>query len=80
MTDDMKPFSGMLSDCVKCGQRSDATITYHREHGIYHSCSVDECVLKGIVTVPERLSRLCGHCGYSWDEAPIDAEEKKEPA
>lgn len=61
-------FSGPETHCPKCGNGSPQgeVLSRHRDEikPDYNGY--------GPAPRPERIERTCGHCGYTWDESPID--------
>ena len=47
--------------CPKCG--GGVIGTAHQEKVVHYNRTI----------APERIYRICRHCGYEWNEAPLDA-------
>lgn len=72
MTAPTQPYSGQTGKCVKCGG-TNASATFARtlpstggSGTTDGSTSTQEAI--------EALIRVCGICGYSWQEKPADAK------
>lgn len=69
---DLPPFDRARA-CAKCG-----SIGARVEYRGPMSATTNPDRAGNVTTAwPERLHRTCGECGYSWDEATIDALEEK---
>ena len=57
--------------CVKCGQR-DASTKYIRRYSMSTALIPPEDSFTDAA-----LQRVCGRCGYKWNELPLDREEEE---
>jgi hypothetical protein len=73
----LPPYSGETAACVKCGSTTART---RYEARLDPSGRIQHELRNVLVVDPEqeRLCRECGHCGFHWDEATVDAD-KHEP-
>lgn len=57
---------GTLKSCPKCG--SDDINDYFEEA----TTRLEGIPLKEVSDQPERITRTCRRCKFSWDESPLD--------
>lgn len=64
MADELKPYSGQKTTCIKCGE--EGTNTFYCRGGMHtHQCSLH-------IRDKQHLHRRCLTCSYEWAEKCIN--------